>query len=306
MSSKTIVIFGGTGFIGLSLADHFKQRGFTAVLVARTAPKNKELKHQFVAWDGLYLDKSWLTVLEGAHAVVNLAGKTVNCIKTPDNCDLILRSRVDTTKLIGKALTVIDHPPKIWIQMSTAHIHGDSELLCTESSTTGYGLAPFVGKAWEEAFLAVLLSDTRGVRLRTSFVIGKNGGALSDLKRIVKLGLGGTISKGTQGMSWIHEYDLNEIIYQSIINSSYQGVYMSTAPYPLSNKAFMYLLRKTIKFPIALPAPAFMIKFGARFIFKTDPELVLYGRYVRSENLPKQNFKFKYPKLEQALEDLLA
>ena len=306
MNLQKVVIFGGTGFIGLSLADHFKQKGFIPILIARSLPKDKAVKHQFIAWDGINLDESWLAVLEGACAVVNLAGKTVNCIKTPDNCDLILRSRVDTTLLIGKALTLVANPPKIWIQMSTAHIHGDSELLCTESSTTGYGLAPFVGKAWEKAFLDVLPLDTRGVRLRTSFVIGKGGGTLSDLKRIVKLGLGGTVGKGTQGMSWIHEYDLNEIIYQSIVNPAYKGVYMSTAPCPVSNKEFMYLLRKAMRFPIGVAAPSFMIKFGARYIFKTDPELALYGRYVRSENLPKEGFTFEYPKLQQALEHLLA
>ena len=299
-----IIIFGGTGFVGLSLADHLKDKGFTPILVARNKP-DKSITHQFIKWDSISLG-DWTEALKDCKAIVNLAGKTVDCIKTPDNCDLILRSRVDSTRTIGNALKAIDNPPKIWIQMSTAHIYGDPPTqICSEESATGYGLAPFVGRAWEEAFLSSLPEGVRGVRLRTSFVIGKNGGALKSLKRIVKLGLGGTVGSGTQGMSWIHEYDMNEIIFQAIVQDKYEGVYIASAPNPMSNREFMKLLRKKMRRPIGLPAPNFMIKMGAKMIFKTDPELVLYGRYVKSERLKKEGFTFKYPDLEGALDDLL-
>ena len=129
----------------------------------------------FVKWDAISIG-DWVETLNDAIAIVNLTGKSVDCIKSPDNCDLILRSRVDSTKIIGEALSKIENPPKIWIQMATAHIYGDPpSQLCTESSSTGYGLAPFVGKAWEKAFLESIPDNVRGVRLRTSFVIGKNG-----------------------------------------------------------------------------------------------------------------------------------
>ncbi|MBT6513902.1 MAG: NAD-dependent epimerase/dehydratase family protein, partial [Crocinitomicaceae bacterium] len=148
---KKVVIFGGTGFIGMSLAAHLSKLGFHPVLVARHTPIKTEF--DFVKWDGFQLGE-WTQALNGALAIVNLAGRTVDCIKSPDNCDVILRSRVDSTIIIGKALQEIDNPPKIWIQMSTAHIYGDPpSQLCTETSATGYGLAPFVGKAWEKAFL---------------------------------------------------------------------------------------------------------------------------------------------------------
>ncbi len=299
-----VIVFGGTGFIGLSLADHLAARGFTPILIARNKP-NKDLKHAFISWDGSTLGE-WVHELNHAKAIVNLAGKTVDCIKTPDNCDLILRSRVDATKIIGTAIRSVENPPKIWIQMATAHIYGDPPAqVCTEDSATGYGLAPFVGKAWEEAFLESLPDDTRGVRLRTSFVIGKNGGALKSLMQIVKLRLGGTVGKGTQGMSWIHEFDMNELILQSILHEKYEGVYIASAPNPVSNKEFMQRLRKTMKISIGLSAPIFVTKFGAKHLFKTDPELVLYGRYVKSENLNKVGFEFKFPNLQEALEDLI-
>lgn len=298
------MIFGGTGFIGLSLADHLEDNGYKPILVARNKPA-ASMRHQFQKWDGMSVG-DWIEELNGCKAIVNLAGKTVDCIKTPDNCDLILRSRVDSTKAIGEALKIVADPPKTWIQMSTAHIYGDPpSQICTEESSYGYGLAPFVGKAWEEAFLHALPKETRGVRLRTSFVVGKNGGALKSLGRIVKLGLGGTVGSGKQGMSWIHEYDMNEIILQSIKNESCEGVYIASAPNPVSNKEFMKLLRKKMNMPIGLPAPEFMVRIGAKLIFRTDPELALYGRYVKPARLEQEGFRFKFPDLETALDDLV-
>ena len=273
-------------------------------LVARHAPQ-ESLLHAFVAWDALTLG-DWTATLEGATAVVNLVGKTVDCIKTPENCDVILRSRVDSTRLIGRALAGLTTPPPVWVQMATAHIYGDPpSQLCTEGSSTGYGLAPFVGKAWEKAFHASIPAGMRGVVLRTSFVIGRGGGALESLARIVRMGLGGTVGSGTQGMSWIHEYDMNELIFRAIVEDTYTGTYIATAPNPVSNKVFMRALRRELGVPIGLPAPAFMVRIGARLLFRTDPELALYGRYLKSSRLEAEGFSFRFPELEGALRDLL-
>ena len=299
-----VIIFGGTGFIGLSLANHLKLNGFHPILIARNAP-DKSVAHEFVKWDANSLG-DWTNVLEDSIAIVNLAGRTVDCIKTPDNCDVILRSRVDSTKIIGKALEKAQNPPKVWVQMSTAHIYGDPpSQMCTETSSFGYGLAPFVGKAWEAAFEQALPKTMRGVRLRTSFVIGRKGGALKSLKKIVKMGLGGTVGNGTQGMSWIHEHDMNAIIHRAIADKTFTGVYVVSAPNPVSNKVFMRLLRKKMRMPIGLPAPEFLTRLGAKLLFRTDPELALYGRYVKSVRLEKEKFVFKFPVLEDALDDLL-
>lgn len=301
---KKVVITGGTGFIGLSLALHLKNAGYEPILIARSKP-TKDRGFRFVPWTGHTLG-DWVEELSGATALVNLAGKTVDCIKTPDNCDLILRSRVDSTLILGEALKTVVSPPKVWVQMATAHIYGDPpQQVCTESSSTGFGLAPIVGKAWEEAFLKSIPDSIRGVRLRTSFVIGKDGGALASLKQIARLGLGGKVGSGTQGMSWIHEYDMNQLIVTAIENENFQDFYISSAPNPVSQEDFMNLLRKTMKIPIGLPAPAFLTKFGAKYIFRTDPDLVLYGRYVKSERLEQEGFEFKFPNLKEALEDLV-
>lgn len=296
-----ILIFGGTGFIGSSLANHLANSGHEPVQLARHAPKQSH--HRFVKWDAVTVGP-WATELEGSGAIVNLTGRSVDCIKTPENIDVILRSRVDSCRAIGEALKTFANPPAVWVQMSTAHLYGDSELLLTEDDHFGYGLAPFVGKAWEEAFLTHLPDGMREVRLRTSFVVGKNGGALESLSQIVKLGMGGTVGSGRQGMSWIHEYDMNEIILRAITDATITGAYIATAPHPVSNKVFMKALRKALGVPLGFPAPEFAVRVGTKLLFRTDPELALYGRYVVSRRLEEAGFTFRFGELKGALGDL--
>ncbi|MEL7121939.1 MAG: TIGR01777 family oxidoreductase [Bacteroidota bacterium] len=302
MKNKTIVITGGTGFIGQNLAHFLTQKGYKPIIIARNHPT--KLPYEFLQWDAR-TEKGWYDSLEGALAVVNLAGRTVDCIKTPDHCDEILRSRVESTLAIGKALRKVKNPPKIWVQMSTAHIYGDPpKLICEEDAATGYGLAPMVGKAWEEAYQKAVLPDMKQVILRTSFVLGKAGGALPQLMKIVKWGLGGKVGHGQQGFSWIHEKDLNALILRGIESDKMEGIYNISAPNPVSNKEFMRLLRKALKVPIGLPTPTLMATIGAFLFFKTDPELALYGRYVRSKRLENEGFQFKYPALAQAFDEI--
>ncbi|KYG75746.1 epimerase [Roseivirga spongicola] len=299
---RKVVIFGGTGFLGLSLADYLTDRSFGVVLVAR---KRVVTQHKLLLWDGHSLG-DWADEFNDAFGIINLAGRSVDCVKTPDNCDLILRSRVESVRIIGCALAKAKTCPKVWIQMSTAHIYGDPPFrFCDEEAPLGYGLAPQVGKAWETEFDKYLNKETRGVILRTGFVIGKNGGALQSLSRLVKLGLGGKAGEGKQGMSWIHQTDFNEIVFQALMNSGFSGVYNITSPNPVSNKEFMKSLRKTMKVPFGLSAPEFITRLGAKYIFKTDPELALYGRFVTPDRLLAEGFKFKFPDLNQALQDLL-
>ena len=123
-SNGKIVITGGSGFLGVSLAEALLDDEYEVCLISRHAPKEKG-GWRHVAWDAKSLGE-WAKELEGAKAIVNLAGRSVDVVKTPDNADEILRSRVETTRLIGQAIRTIDEPPATWVQMSTAHIYGDS------------------------------------------------------------------------------------------------------------------------------------------------------------------------------------
>jgi uncharacterized protein (TIGR01777 family) len=262
-----------------------------------------------VSWDARSLGE-WSRELDGADGMVNLAGRSVDCIKTPDHRDEILRSRVEATRVLGAAIRTVNNPPPVWVQMSTAHIYGDPpQVTCSEDSAFGYGLAPVVGRAWESEFSESALSTQRAVILRTGFVIGRDrgagGGALARLLTLVRFGLGGTVGPGTQGMSWIHETDLNRLFERALTDHDMQGPYIASSPNPVSQREFMRTLRRAVGMPIGLPAFAWMVRIGAPLFMRTDPELALYGRYVVSKRLQDEHFEFRFPHLKEALFDLL-
>lgn len=328
-----VVIAGGSGFLGVTLAVHLMRRGMEVVVLSRRRPPDaacaaldacggdrgrpsgRSWRH--VPWSGRQedADTSWHSELDGARAVVNLAGRSVNCVKTPDHCDEILRSRVESTAAIGGAVRAARVPPPVWVQMSTAHIYGDPpETRCDESSVTGVGLAPTVGRAWEEAFDHAAPDGVRRVILRTGFVIGRErgagAGAMQTLGLLARLGLGGAVGSGRQGMSWIHEIDFNRIVERAIREPSMQGIYIVSAPNPVSQRDFMRELRRRAgglgSLGIGLPAFAWMVRIGAPLLLRTDPELALYGRYVVSRRLAEEGFEFSHPHLPAAMEELFS
>ncbi len=300
---KRVVIAGGTGFLGLSLARHLESHACEVIILGRHAPTETGT-WTYVPWDGRTTGP-WVRYLENATALVNLAGRSVDCIKTPDHCDEILRSRVEATRVLGKALKQLETVPPVWVQMSTAHRYGDSlEVVCHEDAAFGYGLAPAVGQAWEEAYTEAAISGMRQVILRTSFVLGRTGGALQRLAKLTRWGLGGTVGHGKQGMSWIHEADMNQLFVRAIFSETMQGAYLATAPNPVCNKEFMRELRHALRMPIGLPATGWMVKIGAPLLMQTDPELGLYGRYCVSSRLEEEGFSFLFPHLDKALQDI--
>ncbi|MDB5292331.1 MAG: Epimerase family protein [Phycisphaerales bacterium] len=309
VNSAPIVIAGGSGFLGISLATHLAASGKSIVLLSRNPPKpSGSWKH--VSWDARTLGK-WRQELDGAAGLVNLVGRSVDCIKTPDHQDEILRSRVEATRVLGMAMRSVAVPPPVWVQMSTAHIYGDPpSVVCTEESPFGYGFAPFVGRAWEDEFHASVLPSQRPVILRTSFVIGRDrgagGGALARLRTLARLGFGGRVGSGTQGMSWIHETDMNRLFERALTDPAMTGAYIASSPNPVSQQVFMKELRRAVGMPIGLPAFSWMVRVAAPWLMRTDPELALFGRYVVSKRLHDEQFEFQFSQLSTALNDLLA
>ncbi len=160
--------------------------------------------------------------------------------------------------------------------MSTAHIYGDPpSAVCTEDSALGYGLAPDVGRAWEEAYRDAVLPSQKQVILRTSFVIGRDRGAgcgaMAKLLPLARRGLGGRVGSGRQGMSWIHEVDMNRLFLRSLTDPAITGVYIASAPHPVPQVEFMRELRRAVGMPIGLPATEWMVRLGARWLLRTDP-----------------------------------
>jgi hypothetical protein len=298
-----VVIAGGTGFLGGNLARYLVGMGCEVVVMSRHPPAEDPPWH-YAQWDARTLG-DWVRHLDGAAALVNLTGRTVDCVKTPDHCDEILRSRVESTEVLGRALRNVNAPPRVWVQMATAHRYGDPpDVVCDEDAAFGYGLAPSVGHAWEEAFARAVPSQMRQVILRTSFVLGRTGGALHRLAKLVRWGLGGKVGHGRQGISWIHEQDMNRVFSWTIADDGVTGAYLATAPNPVSNAEFMRELRRALRAPFGLPAKSWMVRLAAPLLLRTDPDLALYGRYCVSRRLREEGFEFLFPDLASALRDL--
>jgi uncharacterized protein (TIGR01777 family) len=219
---------------------------------------------------------------------------------------VILESRVDSVRVLADAVGRAADPPAVWVQSATAHIFGDTaDEILDESSPIGTGFAPVVGTAWEKAFDEADLPRTRRVTLRISFVLGREGGALRTLARLARFGLGGSTGTGRQYMSWIHIADLNRIILRALGDPSMHGVYVVTAPNPVRNAEFMRLLRKAVHRPWSPPVPETLVRVGA-WMMRTDSELALLGRRCVPTRLLREGFRFEFPELEGALQDLLS
>jgi uncharacterized protein (TIGR01777 family) len=305
-----IIIAGGSGFLGISLAQHLSAAGAEVTILSRRAPAPGPWRTS----RGMPARSPTGRPSSTAPPVWSTSSAArSDCIKTPDHCDEILRSRIEATTVLGKACRAVASPPPVWVQMSTAHIYGDPPAArCDEDSPFGYGLAPTVGRAWEDAFARSVLPNQRPVILRTSFVIGRansgGAGALSKLGLLARLGLGGRVGSGTQGMSWLHERDMNRIFERALTDPAMNGAYIATAPNPVPQQDFMRELRRHAgglgSVGIGLPAFEWMVRLGAPLLMRTDPELALYGRFVLPRRLLDEGFEFQYPVLGPALADL--
>jgi uncharacterized protein (TIGR01777 family) len=158
-------------------------------------------------------------------------------------------------------------------------------------------------KSWEKEFFKKGNQNIRKVALRTSIVLGKNGGAFPKFKQISKLGLGGKQGRGNQLMSWIHIDDFCEAVNFIIENENLEGAINITAPKSLSNENMMGQIRKKIKVSFGIPSPVWLLELASVFI-KTETELMLKSRNVYPEILLENDFKFRYDTFEKALEKL--
>lgn len=302
-TKRKIVLAGGSGFLGRELAAVLEERGDEAVILTRN-PDRYRGPGRAVVWDGKTLNETWVRELNGADAIVNLAGKNVNCRPGAANRASILKSRIDPVTAIGKALREVAKAPPVWIQASSLAIYGDAgDRVCDESAHVASGYPANVCTDWEAELGRALIPGSRWAVLRISFVLGKNDGALPLLNRMVKWGLGGSIGSGKQWISWIHLDDMLAIFLDSLENPQFEGIYNVTAPHPETNADFMRTLREVRGRPWSPPAPAFAVRIGAPLL-GSDPEIALTGRRCVPARLLHEGFDFQYPDLEPALREI--
>lgn len=300
---KKIIIAGGTGFIGQQLASHFDANGYEVIILTRGQTHHKGYI-QYVQWDACTMG-SWCNYLEGAETIINLVGKSVDCRYTEANKKEILRSRVEATQVIGKALEGLKAPPKLWINSSTATIyeHSLEHPNDEETGKIGHDFSMHVAKSWENAFYETTTPKTRKVALRISLVLGINGGVLPVLIRNARLGLGGHQGNGLQKFAWVHVDDVKRIIDFIIDNDSLEGPINCTANEVITNSDFNTALRQALNVRFGLNSPTPLLKLGC-FLLRTEAELILKSRYVIPKKLNDHGFQFQYPDINTALAHL--
>jgi TIGR01777 family protein len=302
-----VVIAGGTGYLGQLLAARPSACRYEVVVLSRHSGRAAAPRVRRVAWDGRTLNASWPKLVNGAVAVVNLAGRPVDSRHTPATRDEILRSRLESTAVLGQACAEAPMPPRAWVQASGAGYYGDPpEVVCDESSPPGMGFLADVAQRWEHEFDRACPAGVRGVVLRFGMVLGAHGGPLLKLARFARLGLGGTVGRGTQGMSWIHEADALRILEWSITCPEAKGAYVTCAPDPVTNRAFMRELRRSVGAPMGLPAPAWLVRLVAPAVLGLDAGLALDGRRCVPTRLLNEGFTFEFADLHGALADLFS
>lgn len=308
-----IVIPGGSGQIGSMLARAFQGDDHDVVILTRRPRKSRARRPREAFWDGETCG-DWSREIDGSDVVINLAGQSVNCRYGAASREKILQSRILSTRAVGRAVQNAAHPPRVWLQASTATIYSH-RFDAAQDETNGVigGQEPNappawrfsieVATAWEREALQVNVPHTRRVLLRTAVVMSPDpGGALNILLNLVRFGLGGKNGDGRQFVSWIHDRDFCRAV-QWLVEHPVEGVVNLAAPEPLPNDEFMRTLRKAWGIRFGLPASRWMLEIGA-LLLRTETELILKSRRVIPARLLQAGFDFEFPDWQTASLDL--
>jgi uncharacterized protein len=307
-----IVIPGGSGQVGQILARYFHAQGHAVTVFSRSL---EPAPWSVVVWDGL-TQGDWIADIEQSDVCINLAGRSVNCRYTAVNRRSIYESRVRTTLLLNEVIASLKHPPRIWLNASTATIYRHSldrpmdeitgELGGNEPGAPNtWNFSIGVAKGWEEAFFSTPTPLTRKVAIRSAMTFSPDHEGVFDVfLKLVRYGLGGTSGSGTQFVSWIHEADFIRAIDFLIVREDFTGVVNLASPNPLPNGEFMRALREAWGTRIGLPASEWMIEIGT-WLMRTESELVLKSRRVVPSRLLGAGFQFLFPEWPAAARELV-
>lgn len=304
--NPVIAIFGANGFLGRYLTRHFARTGREVVAIGRSQ-EGWSGDGMFLEWDG-HNPGPWTLALEGAEAVINLAGRSVNCRYTPENRREILKSRVATTQAIGRAIAGCKVPPKAWLNASTAtwYRHAEDRAQDDWLGEPGEGFSYEVAQAWEDAFFgADVPAETRKLAMRIGMVLANEETTVYDvLRKLTSRGLGGAMGGGNQRISWIHMEDFLRAVDFTIRDPFLDGAVNLTAPDFPTNREWMRIFRESVGMPLGLPASRWMLEIGAR-LMHTETELVLKSRWAQPLRLHDAGFRWRWPRAVDAVADLL-
>ena len=297
-----IVVTGATGFIGQALIHRLANEGHQVHILVRKPRKGLPPQIPYSIWDAQQNDPP-PAALEGAEAVIHLAGEPVAQRWTAATKRNIRSSRVGGTQRLIAALSQMGTFPRVLISGSAIGYYGSrGDEVLTEASKPGTGFLAEVSEEWEAAANLGLALNMRVVLLRTGIVLGREGGALARMLPAFRAGAGGRLGSGEQWMSWIHLHDLLSMIIAALTNEKLTGAVNAVAPGPVRNIDFTHALASELRRPAIFPAPMFLL----RLLFGELAEAVLEAsQRVMPVKAERAGFDFRYTELRPALRDLL-
>ena len=289
-----IVIAGGSGFLGTTLARAWRDEGHHVAILTRQPRREGDL-----AWSPDGGDQAWRASVDAADAVVNLAGEGIADQRwTAARKAAILDSRLRATRAIVAAINGARVPPATLISSSAIGIYGNrGDEPLTEESTPGSDFLADVCRAWESEAAAVSAA-TRLVLLRTGVVLARDAGALPQIALPFRFFAGGPVGSGRQYLSWIHAADWVGMVRWAVATTAAAGPLNVTAPAPATNAAFAEALGRAMHRPAWMPAPAFALRLA---LGELADALLLGGQRVLPAKAQRLGFEFRYPALDAAL-----
>jgi uncharacterized protein (TIGR01777 family) len=299
-----ILLTGATGFIGKSLCQALIEKGATLVVLTRDeAAARKILNKSEIRFIKKLSDLDNRSVIDG---VINLAGETISQRWTEGTKKRIYDSRVKLTADLANFIISLKAPPRFFISGSAIGFYGCSGQQAfsdtmPSASDADKMFTHHLCCQWEEATEIVKKAGIRTVLLRTGVVFEKDGGIIKKMFPAFRLGLGGRIGDGRQWLSWIHRKDLIGLIMHSIEDISISGPLNATAPAAVTNKEFTIAFARALKRPAFFPVPTFVLEaaFG-----QMAREIMLSGQRVIPEKAIHTGYKFLYPTINKAFDDI--
>jgi uncharacterized protein (TIGR01777 family) len=300
-----VVVAGGSGFLGAPLCGSWADEGHDVRVLTR-ALRPGQTQHDpgtgvpgvtRVGWRVDEEGRALAAVLDGATAVVNLAGESIGGGRwTESRKRALVNSRVIATTALARAIAAMDSPPAAFISASGVGYYGDrGPEIVTEDAPAGSDFLARLCVAWEDAARGAARAGVRVVTLRSGLVLERSGGALPRMMVPFRLFAGGPLGSGRQFVSWIHRLDWIEMV-RWLVDAPIDGPVNATAPHPVSNREFSRALGRAMHRPWFTPAPAFAI----RLVVGEFADSILTGQRVLPERARTAGFHFRYPEIEMA------
>ncbi|HEX9252988.1 MAG TPA: TIGR01777 family oxidoreductase [Ignavibacteriaceae bacterium] len=304
--SKRIIITGATGLIGKKLADALIARGDEVIIFSRDAKRAKSIfpnAIECVEWN-YKRPKQWKSRLEYVDAVIHLAGINLFAKRWNDNFKkAVLESREVSTKNLVEAIKLAANKPEVFVCASGIGYYGDrADDLLTEESPAGNDFLAEVCKVWESEASKVSGFGIRNVQVRTGLVLSLEDGALKQMLPPFKYFIGGPLGNGKQWSSWLHIDDIVRIYLHAIDNKNLSGAVNAASPNPVRMKEFANTLGKALHRPSIFSVPKFVLKI----VVGEAAEVVTASQKVDDQKLLNSRYKFKFPDLYKALQNLLS